>query len=215
MNIEICRSFNLDTLIEPITSITYSTAANTQISESRFSIIQNDVEPSMILRFSDVDSNPIDFSSTADSPNFELSCRLGFKTTLLNQLNSTTTRVTSTYDDRFDNLCDLSIDLEKIKISSFSHNKILNQSYLTVRRSLTPRQHYRNSIIRVVRSSPSIGFLDKTQGIIKIYWTKRDVSQMGVYELELTFDRMSGGVRSKWTVSPITIEVRQDYTLSS
>ena len=215
MNIEICRSFNLDTIIETITSISYSTAANTEISDNRFSIIQNDVEPAMILRFTDSDSAPINFSATADTPNFSLSCRLGFKTTLLNQINTTTSRLTSTYDDRFDNLCNLSIDAEKLQVSGVSHNKILNQTYLTVRRSTLPKQHYRNSVIRVVRSSPSIGFIDKTLGIVKIYWARRDVAMIGVYEMELTFDRTSGGVRSKWTISPINIEVRQDYSLST
>jgi hypothetical protein len=213
MNITICRSFNLDTLIEPFTTITYSTAATTQISDNRFSIIQHDIEPAMILKFADSNNVPINFSSTTNAPNYILKCTMGFKTTLLNQINTTTTQLISTYDPRYDSLCTLSIDDEKIIVSSCRHNKVLNRTYLTVVRNLRSTQHYRNSIIRVVRSRPLIGFLDKNLGYIKIYWTDRDVALTGIYELEAVFDRHIGDSRSKWTISPINIEVREDYSL--
>ena len=214
MNIEVCRSFNLDTVIETVTTVTYSTAINTAITDNRFTIVQNNIEPSMILRFSSSDGTPIDFSPSVATPRFLLSSVFGFKTTLLNQLNTTTNRLTCTFDDRFDTSCILSIDTERMLISRVSHNKVLNQTYLTVVRDIGPAQHYRNSVIRVIKSSPSIGFLDAITGIVKIYWTERETSQIGIYELEVTFDRTTGGVRSKWTVSPITMEIIQDYSLS-
>lgn len=215
MNITICRSFNFDELIEPITTVTYSTVASTQIADNRFSIVQNDIEPAMVLKFTDSNSIPINFSPSLNDPNFSLKCNMGFKTILLNQMNLTTTQLISTYDPRFDTLCYISVDSERMLITGYSHNQVLNRSYLTVKRALRPTQHYRNAITRVVRSNPTISFLDRSLGYVKISWSNRDISLIGLYELEVIFNRTVGGLKSKWTISPINVEIRQDYSLGN
>lgn len=215
MNVTICRSFNFDSLIEPITTVTYSTVASTQIADNRFSIIQNDVEPALVLKFTDSNSNPISFVPALNAPNYSLKCNMGFKTTLLNQMNLTTTQLISTYDPRFDTLCYISIDSERMLITGCHHNQVLNRSYLTVNRAVSPVQHYRNTMTRVVRSVPTVSFLDRSLGYVKVSWSSRDVSLIGLYELEVIFNRTVGGIRSKWTISPINVEIRQNYSLSA
>ena len=215
MYIEICQSFNFDMIVETVAVVTYYTAVNTRLAGNTFRMIQNNIEPSMVLKFTDGNGDPIDFSpATVGASSYSLSSVFGFTTTLLNQVNMTTSLLTCTYDPRLDPLCTLAIDQESMKISSVSFNKILNQSYLTVKRNVSPSQHYRNSVIRVIKSHPSVKYLDASNGIIKVYWSKRETEQVGTYDLEVTFDKTSGGVRSKWTVSPLSVEIAQDYSLA-
>ena len=211
MNINISNSFNFDTIIESIASISYTTGDSTTLTSSQFSIVQNDLEPNLILDFTDSASEVINFASTANIPNYTILSTLGFNTTLQNQINKTTTQMTVTYDARLDTQCQIVIDSEQMQISNLSHNLVLGLTYLTVIRGSSPQIHYRNSIVGVIISNPTTTFLDATLGRIKVSWTARDTSMIGTYELKITFTRVSGGSTSKWTVTPISINVRKKY----
>ena len=211
MNINISNSFNFDTIIESIASISYTTGDSTTLTSSQFSIVQNDLEPNLILDFTDSASEVINFASTANIPNYTILSTLGFNTTLQNQINKTTTQMTVTYDARLDTQCQIVIDSEQMQISNLSHNLVLGLTYLTVIRGSSPQIHYRNSIVGVIISNPTTTFLDATLGRIKVSWTARDTSMIGTYELKITFTRVSGGSTSKWTVTPISVNVRKKY----
>jgi hypothetical protein len=215
MKVSIYRSFNLDNVVEHITDVTYANTEASQIAESSFSIIQNNFEPSMILKFFDDSNNPIDFSPTSSHVAFTVVCSMGFKTTLLNQTNNTTNRILSSYDNRFDTNCYLAIDQEKMKVIGVTENKILGRVYLTVKRYAQPfQQHYRDSVIRVIRSYPTVQFLDAVNGVVKVFWNLRDVLKTGSYDLEIAFDRKIGNQQSKWSVTPIRISVLDDYQVT-
>lgn len=214
MKVSIYRSFNLDAVVEHITDVTYANTAASQVAETSFSIIQNNFEPSMILKFFDDSNNPIDFSPTASHVPFNITCSMGFRTTLLNQINTSISRLLSSYDSRFDTSCYLTIDQEKMKVIGVTENKILGRIYLTIKRLTQPaQQHYRDSAIRVIRSYPTVQFLDAENGIVKVLWTERDVQKIGDYELEINFSRQVSSQKSSWAITPIRVSILDDYQL--
>lgn len=210
MNISINNSFNFDSLIEEVSSVSYTSGTSTVLGTD-FSIIQGDLEPNLILVFSDDNNSPINFSSTLNTPNYSIQCTMGFNLTLISQINKTTTQMTTSYDARLDSRCILNIDNEQIQITNINHNLVLGYSYLTVIRSSEPQVHYRNSTVGVISSYPNISFYDAVNGKIKITWSDQDTSKPGIYHLKLVFSRVSDGLTSKWTITPISIEVKPRY----
>lgn len=210
MNISINNSFNFDSLIEEVASISYSSGTTVMLG-SDFSIIQGDLEPSLILAFTDDNKNVLNFSSSLNTPNYSIQSSLGFNTFLVSQINKTTTQMTVSYDKRLDTQCLLIIDNEQFQITNITHNLVLGYSYLTVIRGSLPQTHYRGATVGVILSSPTVAFYDAINGKVKITWSSRDTMIPGIYSLNLTFSRVFNGSTSRWTIAPISIEVKSKY----
>ena len=208
MRINLKHSYNFGEVVETVSSILIN---DTTSSSGHFYVVHNDLEPSLVLEFL-TDSGPaISFLSSNDAPSYSLDCTLGFKVDLLNQMNKSTTKAIVSFDQRIDGKCKLVVDDEEMQITNVSHNNALGYSYLTVIRGSLPQVHYRNSKASITFSRPDASFLDAAHGLVRISWSTRDTSKVGVFDLKVNFSKSSGGVVSKWTVVPIEINVKPSY----
>lgn len=191
----------------------YQSIAN---NTDEFVLKYKDTEPRMVLQFlvaGSPDDYPISLERVSNQ-DVELSCSMGFSTSLIGNINSLTDRITSTYDIRFDTKSIISIDNEQMQVIAVSHDYSQNKTYLKVQR-LGPRTvHYMGAIIRVIKCSPAMSIYNRSLGMIKVDWSTSDTSHPGNYELEVTVTRGSGENYFKWSVIPIRVRVDPDYNLA-
>lgn len=217
MIVRLYKSYMNGVALEQLTDINLDSSVISTDTGDDFVLRYQDVEPKLVLQFivtsSDSTEVPISFAQVS-SEDVQLSCSMCFTSTLIGQINSLSTQIISSYDPRFTNKSILSIDQEKVLVLSVSHNYPINQTYLTVQRSSSPATHYADTLIRVVRTNPSISLLDRSQGTVQINWLPADTDSPGLYYLEVTVTRGSGDSYLKWSLSPIRMRVDEDYNLS-
>lgn len=181
-----------------------------------FVLKYKDTEPKMVLQFviaGSPDDYPVSLERVSNQ-DVELSCTMGFTTSLVGNINTLTDRVTSTYDIRFNTESIITIDNEQMQVIGVSHDYAQNKTYLKVQR-LGPRSvHYMGAIIRVIKCFPSMSIHNRTLGMIRVDWNASDTSHPGNYELEVTVTRGSGENYFKWSIIPIRVRVDSDYNLA-
>ena len=192
---------------------TYQDVTN---SSDEFVLKYRDTEPRMVLQFLTVGS-PYDYPVSLErvsNEDIELSCSMGFSTSLVGNINTLTERITSTYDVRFDVNSIITIDNEQMQVIFVSHDYTQNKTYLKVQRLGKRTVHYMGAIIRVIKCSPAMSIYNRSLGMIKVDWSADDTSSPGSYELEVTVTRGSGENYFKWSVIPIRVRVDTDYNLT-
>ena len=212
----IYKSYLLNTILEFFTDINISSSADG--GGDGFVLKYKDVEPKLIIKLLILDNSleekeiPISFQPVSNQE-FEFFCSMGYKTTLIGQVNSTINKIPSSFDLRLNDTSIISIDNEKMLIQEVSHDPSLGLSYLKVQRGSNKTSHYNNSNIRVIRTNPDISVFSSVQGMLKIDWKPTDTDAPGSYILEITVKRGIGSSYLKWTVLPISILIQQDYDL--
>lgn len=181
-----------------------------------FVLKYKDTEPKLVLQFV-VAGSPDDYPVSLErvsNQDVELSCTMGFTTSLVGNINTLTDRITSTYDVRFNDKSIITIDNEQMQVIAVSHDYSQNKTYLKVQRLGNRSVHYMNTVIRVIHGFPSMSIHNRSLGMIRVDWSATDTDVPGNYELEISITRGSGENYFKWSVIPIHIRIDPDYNLA-
>jgi hypothetical protein len=205
------------TVLETLTDLSLDTSDTVIYARDEFTLKYMDIEPKLIVQYLVINNSiesPVALNNTSNEE-IILACSMGYKSTLMGQINSLTDRVISSYDPRFTNESKISIDGERMYVLEVSHDFPNGLTYLKVERpSENPMSHYTDTPIRTVRTDPLIEMYNRAQGMIKVNWAVEDTNSPGLYELEVTISRGEGLSYLKWSTLPIRVRVDEDYNLS-
>ena len=209
------KSYFLNTILEHLNDINISDSS-IEGGGDDFVLKYKDVEPKLIVKFLIIEPGPVEIPLSfqpVSNQEFEFSCSMGYKTTLIGQVNSVINKIPSSFDLRLNNTSTISIDEEKMYVQEVLHNPSIGLSYLKVQRGSNKVPHYNNAEIRVIRTNPDISVFSSVQGMLKIDWKPTDTDAVGSYSLEVTIKRGTGSSYLKWTVLLPSILIQSDYDL--